>query len=343
MGWVCLNVLIEKSRLWRWSKKERRAEGLCGNSWWVFSMAGGSACLFLSMFWKMSSALKDCQQVCEAGTLEGDRKRAFGLFFSPRNPAPLANPPTAEISLLHKSVRREEQNQTWKGPAGVRPQAWAQRALGAGREHAEQTVTTLPALRTKLLVEHWPCQPHSSKGTLSLQSLWFALEHVWHFHVASGCRCFSWTETARKIWGLTDLLTCKSRVIGQLMYYRHRDVWAVHVQTHGHPGRQVEALPCTKMCLVWKERVASSTGCSPWFKLKLYVVTGISSASPGFQGGLCVTRATPAKPSKPESFCSNVIKLMKPCRIGSRTQGEEQEGSKRANVSCGRGKRSMIN
>lgn len=40
----------------------------------------------------MSSALKDCQQDFEAGTLESDRKRAFGLFFSPRNPAPLANP-----------------------------------------------------------------------------------------------------------------------------------------------------------------------------------------------------------------------------------------------------------
>ena len=97
----------------------------------------------------MSSALKDCQQVCEAGTLEGDRKRAFGLFFSPRNPAPLANPPRAEISLLHKSVRREEQNQTWRRPAKLWPQAWAQRAVAWGRKQAEQTVTTLPALLHK--------------------------------------------------------------------------------------------------------------------------------------------------------------------------------------------------
>lgn len=97
----------------------------------------------------MSSALKDCQQVCEAGTLESDRKRAFGLFFSPRNPAPLANPTTAEISLLHKSVRREKQNQTWKGPAEAWPQAWAQRAVASGRMQAEQTVTTLPVLLHK--------------------------------------------------------------------------------------------------------------------------------------------------------------------------------------------------
>lgn len=95
---------------------------------------------------KMSSALKDCQQVCEAGTLESDGKRAFGLFFSPRNPALLANPPTAEISLLQKCVRGEEQNQTWKGPAKIWPQAWAQRAVAWGREQAEQMVTALPAL-----------------------------------------------------------------------------------------------------------------------------------------------------------------------------------------------------
>lgn len=97
----------------------------------------------------MSSALKDCQQVCEAGTLEGDRKRAFGLFFSPRNPAPLANPPTAEISFPHKPVRREEQNQTWKGLAKVWPQAWAQRAVAWGRRRAEQMVTTPLALLHK--------------------------------------------------------------------------------------------------------------------------------------------------------------------------------------------------
>lgn len=28
---------------------------------------------------------------------------------------------------------------------------------------------------TELLVEHWPFRPHSGKGTLTLQSLWFAL------------------------------------------------------------------------------------------------------------------------------------------------------------------------
>lgn len=157
VGWVCLNVLIEKSRPWRWSEKEWRAEGLCGNSWWVFSMAGGSACLFLSMFWKMSSALKDCQQVCEAGTLEGDRKRAFGLFFSPRNPAPLANPPTAEISLLRKSVRREEQNQTWGLAPGVGT-ACASHGQGASRADGDH-----PA-RSAHRVEHWPFSPTAARG-----------------------------------------------------------------------------------------------------------------------------------------------------------------------------------
>lgn len=44
MGWVYINVLIEKSRLWRWSKKEWGAEGPCGNSWWVF-FNGGGKCL----------------------------------------------------------------------------------------------------------------------------------------------------------------------------------------------------------------------------------------------------------------------------------------------------------
>lgn len=110
----------------------------------------------------MSSVLKDCQQVCEAGTLEGDRKRAFGLFFSPRNPAPLANPPTAEISLLHKSARREEQNQSWKGPAKGWPQARAQRAVAQGRKQVEK-VTTLPALFYKA---HWLFWLHSIERNL---------------------------------------------------------------------------------------------------------------------------------------------------------------------------------
>lgn len=156
-------------------------------------MVGGSACLFLSMFWKMSSALKDCQQVCEAGTLEGDRKRAFGLFFSPRNPAPLANPPTAEISLLHKSVRREEQNQSWKGPAKGWPQEWAQyELLRAGNEWRRWPCCLLCS--TKLLLEYWLFWPLCREETLTLQSLWFAQEHDWHFQVAWGCWYPSWTE-----------------------------------------------------------------------------------------------------------------------------------------------------
>lgn len=161
----------------------------------------------------MSSVLKDCQQVCEAGTLEGDRKRAFGLFFSPRNPAPLANPPTAEISLLHKSARREEQNQSWKGPAKGWPQARAQRAVAQGRKQVEK-VTTLPALFYKAPGGALALLAPQYREEFTLQSLWFASEHVWHFQVASGCRHLSWASSAgmaSENWNLPDLVSCKSR------------------------------------------------------------------------------------------------------------------------------------
>lgn len=65
MGWVYVSVLIEKSCLWRWSKKDWRAERLCGSSffqWWGEVLLYFCQCFekchqlsrTVSKFWKMA-------------------------------------------------------------------------------------------------------------------------------------------------------------------------------------------------------------------------------------------------------------------------------------------------
>lgn len=146
----------------------------------VFSMVGESASLFLSMFWKMSSALKDCQQVFEAGTLESDRKRAFGLFFSPRNPAPLANP--WQLRFYFFTSLWERRNKTRRGRGcWCLPLAWAP---GLGTRGGR---TSLPVLLLQVLMGTSPSSP-KQQGTPSqdLQSLWSGLQLTWPSHITPG-------------------------------------------------------------------------------------------------------------------------------------------------------------
>lgn len=143
------------------------------------------------MFWKMSSALKDCQQDFEAGTLESDRKRAFGLFFSPRNPAPLASPWQLRFYFFTSPWERRNKTRPGRGLLML-ALAWAHGQLpGQGVSRAASDHPASSAAPGSW----WDTCPSSPKqqGSLSwrdLQSPWSVLQHMRPFHVAPGGRAY---------------------------------------------------------------------------------------------------------------------------------------------------------
>lgn len=210
-------------------------------------MAGESASLFLSVFWKMSSALKDCQQVFEAGTLESDRKRAFGLFFSPRNPAPVANPWQLRFYFFTRLWGRRNRTRPGRGLLMPAPGTGSRTAAWAGGEGSSQWPPCLLCC-SRLLTGSGPSSPRSPSRA-GLQSPWdlHRLQHTWPFHLTPGGRISpqqgSSAGTEGKITGLTDLVTYGNRVIRHFIWGRHTQVselW-VDVQRFGHPWGWVEA------------------------------------------------------------------------------------------------------
>lgn len=176
-------------------------------------MVGESASLFLSMFWKMSSALKDCQQVFEAGTLESDRKRAFGLFFSPRNPAPLANP--WQLRFYFFTSLWERRNKTRRGRGcWCLPLAWAH---GLGREQGAAEPPCLFCCSRSW--GHQPFQPQAARDPFprSPEPVVGVTAHLAFSH-----------NTRRKEFSLTEILCeawqtgpWENRVIRHFIWGRH--------------------------------------------------------------------------------------------------------------------------